>query len=102
MKVRFHSSGGIAGISRSATLDTDSLSPKDARQLSELVNKSEFFKKSSRGKKPRKGAADYMQYKITVESDKRSHTVESTDEDLSAELSDLIDFIQQKAHPNSK
>jgi|SRR5215472_12042427 hypothetical protein len=104
MRVYFESSGGLAGMYRSATIDTDSGNPEDEIKLRDLITDSDFFNLPSESPRPKPGSADYLHYKITVESEGLSHTVSTNDTTLPPRLFPLISFLQSKAkigrHPS--
>jgi len=88
------------GDSRTINLDINSLPSYEAHQLRDLINSSNFFEQPSKPLPPPKGAADYFQYKITIESDdgKKSHTIETNDITMAPALVPLIDFLDGKAN----
>jgi hypothetical protein len=100
MKVYFESSGGFAGMHTSATIDTDLANSEDTRQLRDLITSSNFFELPPESPRPKHGSADYIGYKITVESEGRSHTVSTNDISMSPRLSTLIRFLQSKSKIN--
>jgi hypothetical protein len=97
MNIYFQSSGGLAGINSSIVLDTNSMSSGDAMRIQELINDSNFFSLPSESPPPKTGAADYISYKITVETDERKHTVRTNDILMPPQLEHLISFLQEKA-----
>jgi hypothetical protein len=104
MKVRFESSGGFAGMHTSAMIDTDDhlANSEDAKRLQELVRDSNFFDIPSESPRPKPGSADYTAYKITVESEERSHTVRANDTTMPSKMWPLIRFLQSKAKINNR
>jgi len=96
MKIHFERSGGLAGMRTVATLDTDSLPSDEARQIQAMVDNARFFDLPLKSPKPKKGA-DYFQYKLTVETEGRKHTVETNDATMQPALRPLIDFLVKKA-----
>jgi hypothetical protein len=97
MNICFQSSGGFAGINSRIVLDTNSMSADDAMQIQELINDSNFFSLPSESPPPKGGAADYISYKITVETDERKHSVRTNDIVMPPQLEPLICFLQEKA-----
>jgi len=97
MNIYFQSSGGFAGINSRIELDTSSMSSNDAMRIQELINNSNFFSLPSESPPPKAGAADYISYKITVETDERKHTVRTNDIVMPPQLEPLISFLQEKA-----
>ncbi|HEY7079802.1 MAG TPA: protealysin inhibitor emfourin [Nitrososphaeraceae archaeon] len=97
MKIRFESSGGFAGMYSSATIDTTLTNSQDAEKLEKLVRNSKFFELPSESSPFKSGSADYIRYKITVESEDKSHTVLTDDTRISPTLSPLIGFLRSRA-----
>ena len=75
MRIQFERSGGFAGMRLTATIDTDTLAPDEARVLQALMDTAWFFDLPAVIASPTPGA-DQFQYRLTVEADERRHTVE--------------------------
>lgn len=75
MRIHFERTGGFAGMRMTATVDTESLSPDEARDWREMVDAAGFFDLPATITTPTPGA-DRFQYKLTVEAEGRRHTVE--------------------------
>ena len=103
--VTYSRNGGFMGDCSVVNLDTNSLPSAEALQLRNLINSSNFFELPSKSLPPPKGAADYVQYRITIESDdgRKSHTVETNDDVVNAnpKIAKLIDFLEGKATKKS-
>jgi hypothetical protein len=97
MNIYFHSSGGFAGINSSIVLDMNSMSSDDAMRIQKMINDSNFFSLPSVSPPPKAGAADYISYRITVETDNRKHTVRTNDIAMPPQLEPVIGFLQEKA-----
>jgi len=98
MKIHFEQKGGIAGISRSADIDTHLLPSSEAQEVQSIVENSKFFELPPKTRPPDRGAADYFTYTITLETDDgRKHTVETTDLTKGTELAALINYCRRKA-----
>jgi hypothetical protein len=97
LKVYFESSGGFTGMDNSTVIDTELTNSEDAQQLRKLVMNSNFFDLPSESSRPKPGSADYIAYKITVESEGQSHTVRTNDISMPPKLSTLIRFLQSKS-----
>ncbi|MBM4422444.1 MAG: hypothetical protein FJ030_03500 [Chloroflexi bacterium] len=78
MKISFERAGGFAGMRVAHTVDTDSLSADDARELHQLVEAACFFDLPAVIQSSAPGG-DQFQYKLTVEAGGRTHTVEAGD-----------------------
>lgn len=97
MKVQFECSGGLAGIHSSVKLDTASMSTDEVKQIKELINTSDFFNIPSESPPPKRGSADYLNYKITIEINETKHTIRTNDVMMPKEIEPLINFLQEKS-----
>lgn len=100
MKVLYEQKGGLAGMTLSSSADTDLLPPDEKQQIEEMIRNAKFFDLPSKSSPPNPGAADYYQYKVTVETQQQSHTVETTDLTMPSELRPLIKYFRKKAVSN--
>ena len=96
MKVHFERSGGFAGISTSVSLDTDKMPQDESAQLHQMCNSMNFFNLPS-NLDAKSGAADLFRYKITVESKDGKHTVETTDQSMTPEFENFVNYLSDKA-----
>ena len=94
MKVTFKQTGGFAGLSFGADLDTDTLPHAEGRRLVQLIESSGIRTLAARGAG---GARDLAAYELVVEGD--GGTVRTTFDDMSVppELEPLLDFLRQRA-----
>ena len=102
MRITFKTEGGLAyfpGLSRPVVFDLDQLSADQSDLLRQQIHASGFFDLPSRVGTPRRGAADYHQYTLTVSDDNRSHTVRLFDPVTSAPLQSLLAILRQMAQP---
>jgi hypothetical protein len=100
MRIEFQNEGGIAhfpGLARPVVIDSDALSEEEATELKRLVKAARFFEQPRGVGTPRRGAADYRQYTITVEEGGRQHTIQVADPVEDPELQPLLRFLQTKA-----
>jgi hypothetical protein len=98
LKINLERSGGILGSVSSHTVDTNKLPKSKAAELKDLLSQSEFYKLSSMRSNPilpKKGAADYFTYNITVEDGEKKHSVRCTDLGMTKELRELISSLSQ-------
>ena len=97
MRISFEQSGGIAGLSKKINLDTRSLPSSEGQQVQSMVDNSNFYELLNNTGQPDPTAADYLKYKITLESeDGRKHTVETTDVTTPAALSPFVGYLRKK------
>lgn len=102
MKISFETSGGLAGIPNSIVLETSSMSDDEGKMISDLVKSSNFFDFPSESIPPKPGSADYINYKITVKTDEKEHTIRTNDVSMPSQLKPLIDFLYQKSISSGK
>jgi hypothetical protein len=100
MRIEFRTEGGIAhfpGLARPVMIDSDALSEEEAGELKRLLEAARFFEQPMVVGTPRRGAADYRQYTITVEDGGRQHTIQVADPVEDPDLQPLLRFLQTKA-----
>jgi hypothetical protein len=98
MKIHLERTGGFAGMIMSTTIDTKSLSSKEANELRDLIEKCHLFELSSESfqqdpSKTKKGAADYFTYKITVQNGDKEHSAECNDMNMQPIIKTLVNFL---------
>ena len=96
MKVSFEQSGGLVGRMISTTVDSISLTTDEANLLQKLVRDANFFKIPPQSEPPRQGAADYIEYAISVEHEGLKHRVETTDLTMPESLKPFIRYLRSK------
>ena len=101
LKVQWERTGGFAGMRTGSTVDLDSLSQADARQLRELVEASEFFNLPEEITGP-EGGADRFSFILTVETEKGLHTVHTGEEAAPPALRSLIQWLQKAARKGQR
>jgi len=100
MRVELKMEGGLAyfpGLSKPILIDSTVLPEDEAQELRRLVEASRLFERPTIISAPRRGAADYRQYTITVEDGERRHTVKLVDPVTDHHLQALLRFLQTKA-----
>ena len=75
MKIQLKRTGGFTGIPLNVTIDTDQYEEEERKTLAELVEAAQFFSLPEKIQSASPGA-DRFQYRITVETPEKSHTVE--------------------------
>lgn len=91
MRIDFSQSGGITGIRLSLTLDTATLPPDEAREFEDCVNRSGFF---DLPEVLQSAGADRIQYRLTIERDRTSHSVQMDDGAIPSALAPLIKRLE--------
>ena len=99
MQINFERTGGFSGMRMTVNIDTESLSSKEACELHELVNSSNYFELPAVIASSTFGA-DRFCYRITVEDQGRKHTVQMTDEAIPDELQQLFSKLMFIARPS--
>lgn len=97
MKIRFERSGGFAGLMTNVDIDAESLPEAERQAFMAHVSKAEFFTLPPRIADSSNAGADRYNYRITIESNGRAHTVECTDGSAPASLVPLIDWLNNNA-----
>jgi hypothetical protein len=96
MKVYFEQSGGIAGISKTVSIDSDSLAQEEASKLLRLIEDAKFFDLPSQPSTPLRGA-DHLNYKVTVvENESKRHSINTTDRTMPSNVGPLISYLKEK------
>lgn len=88
MRIYMERSGGFMGRKVRTAVDTSALPVEEARNLQEMVDETHFFElppvlEDGEG-------VDRFQYKVTVETTERRHTVETSEVAAPAELQALL------------
>ena len=97
MKIKFERSGGFAGMITRVNIDADSLPDAERQALTTLVENAGFFALPATITDSTSSGADRFNYRITIESDGRTHTVETTDGAAPASLVPLLDWLSGAA-----
>jgi hypothetical protein len=100
MRVHFETDGGFAYIpglqDEPMFIDTDDLRLEDANELEGLIEAAHFFDLPAVSLPPR-GAADYLEYTISVTTPGRTHTVRVPDPIRDPHVQALVNYLRKKA-----
>jgi hypothetical protein len=93
MKIRFRQTGGFGGLVFGCDLNTSTLPPAEAQELTRLIKQADLEKIQTR--RSEKGR-DLQSYEIAVENE---ITAKASFDDMSvpANLRPLLDFLRQRA-----
>ncbi|HSE85568.1 MAG TPA: protealysin inhibitor emfourin [Candidatus Binatia bacterium] len=94
MKIRFRQTGGFGGLVLGCDLDTSTLPPAEAQELTRLVKQTNLEKiQPQRSEKAR----DLQNYEIAVEGE--GLTAKATFDDMSVDpnVDPLLEFLRQRA-----
>jgi|SRR5579859_4992989 len=94
MRIEFTRSGGYTGIRLNRTFDTVQLPEEEAHQLDQLVDAANFF---NLPEGLQSGGADKLQYKISIERDGKTHTVQADERAAPPSLAGLIKKLEAAA-----
>jgi hypothetical protein len=92
MRISLERTGGFAGRRVQIDLDSRSLPAARARQLRSLLARSRFFDLPVLLDSGASGA-DRFHYRVTVEEDDRSHTVEAGEAAIPNNMRPLLDWL---------
>jgi hypothetical protein len=96
MRIFFERSGGFAGQTLTAELDTTSLPADEAHNIHKMVEDAGFFHLSTSIPPPARGA-DAFQYVVTVEQKGKQYTVRITDITAPHALRPLLEHLVKVA-----
>lgn len=100
MRIHFERSGGIMGLKSSLLLNLDELPPDQAGTLRLLLDESHFLTLPENP--PTHPTPDGFQYTITIETDRITHTIHTSDTTAPDELRPLIQELSQRARTQRK
>ena len=93
MRVSLVRAGGIAGLTTTTAVDSRSLSPEQARELSEQVERAGIRDLAARRRSSGPARPDEMHYRLEIDDGDAVHTATLSEEAMSQPVSDLIAFI---------
>ena len=96
MHIALQRSGGLAGISLSASLDTEQLPPEEATRLHTALGRVDLAELASQADTG-PGMADGFQYDLTFEQGGQSHQVSLAEPAVPEELRPVIDALMARA-----
>ena len=97
-RIDFVRSGGLAGLSLTASVDVSGLPPDAAAAVQDALNHVDIAGLSRQAARAPSGP-DRFQYDLTVTTGGQSHTVSLQESDLPADLRPLIDALLPLARP---
>ncbi|PLZ95304.1 hypothetical protein CI594_14950 [Fischerella thermalis CCMEE 5196] len=96
MRISLQRTGGFAGISKKAIIDTANLSPEETQQLYQLLEAANFYSLPPKINAPA-NQPDRFQYILTVEENNQQHTLIVDEAALSETLKRLIEWVNNTA-----
>ncbi len=100
MRIHFERSGGFMGLKSSLLLNLDELPFDQAQTLRLLLDESQFLTLPENP--PTHSTPDGFHYTITVETERITHTIHTTDANIPDELRPLLEYLSQRARPQRK
>jgi len=97
MKIHFERSGGFAGRVTAVDVDTATLDADAHESLALLVERAGFFALPSAIAETETRGADRFHYRITIETDGRSHTVDTSESAVPTALVPLLEWLEAAA-----
>lgn len=96
MQIEFERTGGIAGMTVTASVDTDTLPDDERQEVCQLIEDANFFELPATvtDSTPR---PDGFNYEITIGDGRRSHTVVTSDGAAPDTLVPLLDWLNRAA-----
>jgi len=94
LKIKFIQTGGFAGLTKEAEIDTDEEPEENATLIHKVIEKSGFFNLQSKDSEPK---PDVEQFYITVEKEGQSHMVQLDTLNMPEDLKLLIDNLKKRA-----
>lgn len=101
MRVSLERSGGFAGISQTNSVSTGQMPAEEAKKVADLVDAAGFFELPSVIRSTEPGE-DRFQYKITVETEHGTHTVQVDEAALPPRLQPLLNWMKNSARPQAQ
>lgn len=95
MKIVCERTGGFAGLTLRAEVDSSELSATESRKMEKLVEGAKPFEQPEKAKG---SMPDQYQYDLTIEDKGRAHSIQTNDTAVSDEMKELIDWVIKKAH----
>jgi hypothetical protein len=94
MKIRFRQTGGFGGLVLGCDLDTSTLAPAEAQELTRLVKQANLEKIQTRRSEK---ARDLQNYEIAVEGDGLTAKAIFDDMSVNANVESLLEFLRQRS-----
>ena len=96
MKITFERSGGVANMRIDATIDTATLPPEETESLQQLIDRARFFELPT-NLLPSITKPDVFHYRITIDSNGRQHSVETSDDSAPDTMQPLLERLTRLA-----
>jgi hypothetical protein len=101
MLINFTRTGGFAGLRLTRTVDTDTLPPEQAAEISKLITQSAFFQLPEK-LLPATPRPDRFEYELSVEAEKQNHSIVVSDAACPDSLRPLLNYLTTLAMVRKK
>ena len=101
MRIDIQRSGGFAGISQTNSISTDQMPVEETQKVAELVAAAGFFELPSVIRSAEPGG-DRFQYKITVENEHGTHTVQVDEAAVPPSLQPVLNWMKNAARTRAQ
>jgi len=98
VKIKIEQSGGFAGISSSNEIDAAKLPASLEGTVRELLAAKKISLMSGLGRPT--GAADHLNYKITIENGNKKHVIKCNELEMDTTVKSLINYIKKNSKRN--
>jgi hypothetical protein len=96
VKIEFVRTGGFAAIRLTTSIDSEKLPPAEASKIETLVESAGFFDLLAEIR-PSAPAPDRFEYRLTVSTAGRTHTIVMSEAAIPASVGPLIDYLTAAA-----
>ena len=94
MKIEFRQSGGFTGLTKFLEIDSDKITPREAKSLKSLVDQSMFFNIEEPAHRI---MPDEEQFFINIEANGRSRSIFMGKSELTDDLKPLVKYLIGRA-----
>jgi hypothetical protein len=95
VKIKIEQSGGFAGISSCTDMNADRLPPSLEDAVKDLLNSAKL--PQPKGLESPKGAADYLNYKISINDGKEDYIIECNEYEMNTRTKALVRYVQENS-----
>ena len=92
MQIEFARTGGFAGLRLTASINTQELPPDQASTVEAMIRDSGFFELPDKLLPP-SPAPDRFEYRVTVSTDKESHSIVASEMLVPGRLRPLLNYL---------
>ena len=100
MRIIYKRTGGMMGLKSDLIIDFKELPLDQAGTLRRLLDEAHFLTLPENP--PTHSTPDGFHYTITVETERITHTIHTTDANIPDELRPLLEYLSQRARPQRK